>query len=126
MSMQGDFFIGVPLQYAGMVDEARAIYKQLGIPVGDGLLGGSGKNFGVHLRGRTYPVYVYAIDDKESEQMAVAFQLTGRYAGRVLDADYESGRTNPFVFNPEDLVAILADVRQWWPEAQVFLWDRNH
>jgi hypothetical protein len=56
----------------------------------------------------------------------------GRYKGEVLDINCkddegeDSGRSDPFPFDPLDIVDILAQVRTWWPDASVFLWDRFH
>jgi hypothetical protein len=130
MPWQGDLFIGEPVKDE---DEAFAIYRALGIKFDeDSIFDGGGKDFHVTLRGRTIRVYVYAMVDSESCEKAVAFNLTSRYRGSVLDVDCKhedgrpSGRSDPFVFDPQDLLDLLAQVRTWWPNAKTFIWDRHH
>lgn len=145
MPWQGDLFIGQPVKDA---NGALAIYETLGIPspqsqqFGDTVIepdvfDGKGKAFKITFRGRELRVYVYAMQDSETCERAVAFNLTGRYEGKVLDIDCKypegeyrggepSGRPDPFVFDPKDLVEVLEQVRAWWPGASVFIWDRFH
>jgi hypothetical protein len=61
--------------------------------------------------------------DEPYTDAAVAFHLTQRYRGEILDHEHqEGGRPEPFDFDPEDLVSILKQVREWWPKAQVMIW----
>ena len=57
----------------------------------------------------------------------VGFNLTERYRGAILDAEYTNGgRPEPFMFDPAELVVILDQVRLWWPEAQVAIWTLHY
>jgi hypothetical protein len=134
MPWQGDLFIGEPVKTR---EEAEAIYQKLGIKLRarhapPDVFDGSGDERFVIFKGRKLRVYVYGMQDSESNELAVAFNLTSRYKGSVLDIDCKhkdgepSGRSDPFVFDPQDLVDILAQVRTWWTEASVFIWDRFH
>jgi hypothetical protein len=136
MPWQGDLFIGEPVKTR---EEAEAIYRKLGIVIGTSkhnpepdVFNGDGAERFVTFRRRELRVYVYGQQDSESNTLAVAFNLTGRYRGVILDIDCKhadgrpSGRSDPFVFDPADLADILAQVRVWWPDASVFIWDRFH
>lgn len=128
MGTHGQLYIGVPVQNEA---EAVAIYNQLDIDIGeDGVFSGTGKEVTVSLKGRKYEVYLSAMtDEDEMESFAVGFHLTDRYEGAILDADSKwpdgnpRGRPETFVFDPLDIVEVLKDVRKWWPQAQVFIWD---
>lgn len=128
MGTHGQLYIGVPVQNEA---EAIAIYEQLDIDIGeDGVFCGDGRFFTVSLKGRKYKAYVSAMTDEDvMESFAVGFHLTDRYMGAILDADSKwpdgrsRGRPEVFVFDPLDIVEILVEVRQWWPQAQVFIWD---
>ena len=127
MPCQGDLFIGEPVKAR---EEAEAVYRKLGIELEGDVFDGCGAERFVTFKGRDLSVYVYGMQDSETNELAVAFNLTGRYKGCVLDVDckhengHPSGRSDPFIFDPQDLVAILAQVRTWWPAASVFIWDR--
>jgi hypothetical protein len=56
----------------------------------------------------------------------VGFPLTARYKGEILDVDEENGRPEPFEIDIEGCSDILSQVRKWWPEAQLLMWDRWH
>jgi len=66
---------------------------------------------------------MYGDDDLSYTDACVFFSLTSRYRGAVLDAKHErGGRPEPFEFDPQDIVDILAQVRVWWPEAKAMIW----
>lgn len=52
----------------------------------------------------------------------IGFYLTGRYFGKILDARCPDGRHEPFVFDPQEIQAILDQIRQSWPEAQAMIY----
>ena len=112
MPTQGDLFIGEPAKDRA---EAEAIYRKLGID-------GRGAERTVTYKGRQFLIYIYGMQDVDSYERAVAFNLTRRYRGAILDIDRE--RTDPFTVDPQDLANLLAEVRTWWPDAKVFLWTR--
>ncbi len=140
MPWQGDLFIGETVKDK---TEAEAVYAKLGIRIEKhdfeeepDVFNGTGDERFVNFKGRKLRVYVYGMCDSETCEKAVAFNLTDRYKGSVLDIDCvhkdgyragePSGRYDPFIFDPQDLVDVLAQVREWWPDAKVFIWDRFH
>lgn len=63
--------------------------------------------------------------DEEYTDACVAFSLTQRYRGAVLDfAHDKGGRPEPFEFDPQDILDILAQVHEWWPEAKALIWTK--
>lgn len=94
-----------------------------------GELGTTGKNFTVAIQpmkesegGTCFPVnksnpYTDAI---------VGFELTSRYDPSILDRDYKHGRPEPFVINLNEANVLLQQVRKFWPEAQLIMWDNFH
>jgi hypothetical protein len=124
MPTQGDLMIGVPVKTEA---EALAIYSQLGLETDEqGVFGGKGGERSVSLHKRVFTVYVSGMQEDDSRTYAVGFHLTDRYKGSVLDADSPHGRESLFVFDPQDLLDLLAQVHTWWPEAKVFLWDIHY
>lgn len=135
MPWSGHLFIGQPVRdYA----ELRAVLTKLDIPCERAsddfeLFDGSfGRQIALKLHDRTFYAWLAAelSDDflfpahpGESTGAAVALRLTNRYKGAVLDADAQSGRTDPFCFDPEDIAELLRQVRIFWPEAQAMIWD---
>lgn len=62
----------------------------------------------------------------DATTVAVAVALTGRYRGKILDGSEPHGRPDLFCFDPEEILGLLSQVRQFWPEARVFVWDRSY
>ena len=134
MPWQAHLYVGVEVSSE---KEALKIYNDLGItpdtPRNGGVFGGAGKEYFISLRGKQHRVYLYAMQENEggSNTFAVAFALTGRYGPEVLDAPIEEnedapGRPEIFVFDPDELNDILNQVRPWFKDAKVFMWDRFH
>lgn len=121
MPGQSQLYVGQPVD---SYEAAVAVYERLGIEVGEDVFDGRGEGRVVEFRGREVPVYICGMREDETGERAVGFALTGRYEEAVLDAGKDKGRPDLFVFDPADIEGVLEEVRAWWPEAVVFLWDR--
>ena len=108
-------------------DEAGEILSRFGVeaPAGEGedWFDGRGVAREVSYKGAHHRVFLCG--SYEHPHRIVGFQLTGRYKAVVLDQGHK-GMPNPFVVDVEGLSAILAEVRQWWPEAQVLLFEVDY
>lgn len=127
MPSQGDLFIGVPVKDAA---EAIQVFNKLQINIEnqpsseeediDPFDGRGGKRQIIY-DGKTFDVHIYGINEEGT--MAVAFNLTSRYRGAVIDIDCKNGRDDLFILDLSNISDLLDRVRAWWPEAQVFLLD---
>lgn len=106
--------------------EALDVFKRIGIELEDNglddpeyMFDGSGGMKSITYDGRQFDVHIHGIDEEGAR--AVAFNLTGRYRGYVIDAHCPHGREDPFVLDPFKLCELLTEVRTWWPEAQLLL-----
>ena len=139
MPWQGHLFIGQPVRN---YQELRDILTKLGIEndktPDDELFDGSMcKAVELELKGATYKASIVAYWEQEGgarfpatsgcSDAAVALNLTSRYRGAILDAAYtRGGRPEPFVFDPNDILELLRQVREFWPEAQALIWDHHY
>lgn len=126
MPWQGHLFIGQPFS---TLEEGEAILKKLGIEVNQeyGLFE-SGAPRKIEYGLGTITVRIEAMEETEGgeTERAVAFNLTNRYRGAVLDAEYPHGRDEPFIVDIDAVAYILKQVREWWPEAECLIWDRHY
>jgi hypothetical protein len=138
MPWQAQLYIGVPVRnYA----EIRRTFKQLKVKVPkkladeDLFYDAPGLDTLVRYKGRFFLVSVHAMhedeggefpveDDDDSPCAIVGFPLTDRYKGAILDAHIPHGRPEPFVFDPLECQALLKQVRAWWPEAKLMIWEQ--
>ncbi len=58
---------------------------------------------------------------EKSTDAVVGFAITGRYNGGIIGGSDPSSQ--PQTINVEAVLALLSDVRRWWPDAELLLWD---
>lgn len=56
----------------------------------------------------------------------VGFPLTSRYKGAILDRKFPNGRPEPFRLDLVEIQLILDQVRVWWPEAEILMYEIFH
>ena len=140
MPWQGHLFIG---QKVRNYQEAAEIFKSLGVEIEAfdndedawEVFDGISLKKEVEYQGVNYPIeidfmheseggYDFPVaNDEDYTDAAVAFHLTQRYSGAILDHEHQhGGRPEPFEFDPIELDVILREVRTWWPNAKLMIW----
>ena len=139
MPWQGHLWIG---ESVSNWEEVRAIYDKLGIDYKDikdewndffrnPHLPGAKRQ--VRYKDTTFGVSITFEHEGEGgmrfpnnevySDALVGFQITSRYSPAVIDSWCGTGgRPEPFEFDPQDLVDILKQVREWWPDAKCIIW----
>lgn len=129
-------YIGQPVT---SLDQARAILTKLEVTHSNGTRcipidkavdedfdNAFGKQVVVEYKGKSFTVWLGYEAEYEGEfTHAVSFCLTSRYRGSVLDADERHGKPDQYVIDIDGAAEVLRQVRTWWPEAQIFMWDRH-
>ena len=146
MPWQAQLFIGVPVHD---YKEAWGVMRQLGSPLpeydkmDEDDLDEQLDNFyeirihkKIQFRGKEEEIEIVFSKEEEggsrfpvrrSEEYTdaiVGFGLTSRYSPALLDQGHKHGRPEPFCFKPQEIIDILAQVHEWWPEAEVMIWDQ--
>lgn len=129
MPDQGQLFIG---EITSSYEQVRDVLEKLGVSVdvGDQTLEDALCDDLFHLE-------KYVVDDGKTRRVKVEFhwssetgpdeslvgiELTSRYSPAILDEGMPHGREEPFVVDVERIQTILAQVREWWPDARLILW----
>jgi len=138
MPWQAQLYIGVPVRnYA----EIREVLKQLKVKIPkmsdeDLLYEQPGLETHVKYKNKLFKIDVHPMHedeggstfpvapDEDCPNAIVGFPLTDRYRGAILDAHIPRGRPEPFVFDPLECQALLKQVRAWWPEARLMIWEQ--
>lgn len=147
MSWQAQLYIGVPVHSAA---EARAMLDRLGVDhtrfddydlflMWDAEGGREvGRETAITFRGTQFTACITPRREREGgtelpvsptdayTDAIVGFALTSRYRPAILDQGNESGRPEPFVIDLDAARAILEEIRAFWPEAQLMVWDRHY
>lgn len=62
------------------------------------------------------------IDYEDYTDALVGFEITSRYAEGILN--HNGSRPEPFRLDLEGIIDIRDQVRKFWPEAQIYVWNR--